>query len=221
MVDDKLWNAKNLMDLVLKQLNNFFYTKPSARFEDGVHNALRRVEESLSKTTNRYFLESGFSPYHSAQYSIFLYYLSHDIGGGGMRAEADQVYYLNKIMNSVDWYWAIQLPNHFFVEHPLGSILGRASYGDYISIYQGVTIGGNRKGDHLYYPVLGDYTILYANSKILGKCNVGNYVIISADACIKDEDIPDYSIVFGTSPHLIIKNKGEEEMRKMMKCFWA
>ena len=51
-------------------------------------------------------------------------------------------------------------------EHPLGSVLGKADYGDYLFVYQGTTIGENRKGDKLFYPVLGNNILLYANSTI-------------------------------------------------------
>lgn len=61
-------------------------------------------------------------------------------------------------MHSVDWYYEIELPDHFMVEHPVGSVLGRATYGDYMYIYQGVTIGGNisLNEGNVAYPVLGE-----------------------------------------------------------------
>ncbi len=54
-------------------------------------------------------------------------------------------------MHSVDWFYAVDLPVHFLCEHPLGSVLGKASYGDYFLIYQGTTVGGSIKGDIIYY----------------------------------------------------------------------
>lgn len=48
---------------------------------------------------------------------MFLDYFSHEIGINAKCDEeiqlADKIYYLNKIMNGVDWYWAIELPKHF------------------------------------------------------------------------------------------------------------
>jgi serine O-acetyltransferase len=42
---------------------------------------------------------------------------------------------------------------------------------------------------------------------ILGNSKIGNNVILGAGTCIKDDDIPDDSIVFGSSPNLIIKKR--------------
>lgn len=33
-------------------------------------------------------------------------------------------------MHSVDWLHSIELPIHFGAEHPVGSVLGKATYGD-------------------------------------------------------------------------------------------
>lgn len=42
---------------------------------------------------------------------------------------------------------------------------------------------------------------------LFGNCRIGDNVIIGANSGVKDEDVPDNSIVFGYSPHLIIKAK--------------
>ena len=74
---------------------------------------------------------------------IFLYYLSHEIYANTQNTIlCDKIYYLNKIMNSVDLFYAIELPQKFGAEHPLGSVMGRAKYGDGFFFYQGCTVGG-------------------------------------------------------------------------------
>lgn len=140
---------------------------------------------------------------------------------GGAK-EADCVYYLNKIMHSCDWFYAVDLPDIFMGEHPLGSVLGRAEYGNYFFFYQGVTVGGNRnRNGELYYPVIGDNVCLYANSSILGDALIGNNVIISAGTVVVGDTIPDNSIVFGRSPELIIKIKSPEEILERQKHLWS
>ena len=128
-----------------------------------------------------------FSPYMSVQWMNFLYRLSHYIYKNMGGTTADQVYYLNKVMHGNDWFYAIELPVHFHCEHPLGSVLGRADYGDYFFVYQGTTVGGNRSEGILAYPVIGDNVIMFANSTILGNSHI-----------IKDCGLGAYSDAFGT-----------------------
>lgn len=164
-----------------------------------------------------------FTPMHSVQYAIFLYLLSNILykNGQGDTKEADCIYYLNKIMHSCDWYYAIDLPDIFYAEHPLGSVLGRAEYGNRFFFYQGCTVGGNRsKSGELCYPKIGDNVLMYANSSILGKSLIGNNVILSAGTMVVGDIIPDNSIVFGRSPELVIKVKSQEEILDRQKHLW-
>ncbi len=139
--------------------------------------------------------------------------------GGGVK-EADMVYYLNKIMHNNDWFYQVDLPRHFFCEHPLGSILGKAIYGDYFFVYQGTTVGGSVHNSKVYYPVIGNNVTLCANATVLGNTKIGNNVVVSANTFIINESIPSNCIVFGSSPNLIIKMKSEKEIRKIIEDIW-
>ncbi|MEG0681860.1 MAG: transferase, partial [Eubacterium sp.] len=184
-----------------------------------IHRTLKKLEKSFKVSANKYYKknnEAFFSPYHSGQYAIFLFYLASLLHQNRKIEIATQVYYLNKIMNSVDWYFELNLPDIFGVEHPLGSVMGRARYSDYFFFYQGCTVGGN-KGK---YPTIGKNVTMFSNSSILGESYVGEHVVISTGTLIKDENIPDYSLVFGQSPELIIKQKDKEYMIHMSQQFW-
>jgi len=107
------------------------------------------------------------------------------------------------VMNGCDLFYEIGLPRFFHLDHPVGSVMGRAKYGEGFSFGQNCTVGNNRG----IYPVLGENVRMCANSSIIGNCNIGDNVIIGANSGVKDENIPDNSLVFGYSPHLIIKQR--------------
>jgi serine O-acetyltransferase len=123
---------------------------------------------------------------------------------------------LNKALNCVDLFYQIDLPEVFYLEHPMGSILGRAKYGKFLSVSQGVTVGKNK----MKTAVLGDFVTLFSQSMVIGECAIGNNVIISAGTIVKDAIIPDNCIVFGTSPNLIIKEKTKDEIYNIIKDRW-
>lgn len=193
-------------------LNSFFATVNYDVVKESADEAYLRCMESISALNNKYLrTDDGtpqFSVYHTGCQALYLYFLANILGRKNIRREAEQIYYLNKILHSVDWYYEISLPPHFMVEHPLGSVLGRAEYGDYLYIYQGVTVGGNisLNTSRTIYPVLGNNVLLYANAKVLGDSHIGDNVILSANTYVINETIPDNSIVFGTSPDLVIRH---------------
>ena len=207
-------NAEEILPILILQLrNNFALTEAETTIisQSQIYGgAYSGTVECFKKGNNKYFSEEkGLSPFNSVMYTNYLYQVSHLLYKGGHSEIADKVYYLNKMLNAVDLFYAIELPEHWNCEHPLGSIMGRAKYGDYFFFYQGCTIGGN----HTDYPVLGNHVTMYSNSKVLGKSHIGNNVIIGANAYVKDTDIPDNSMVFGEFPKLIIKpNKNSDVM---------
>lgn len=210
-------SRNEIIDLVLKQLGNFFpIGSGSEKFEiQSVANAVfPRLEINFAGSTNKYFsVESEgvrvpqFDPFHSIQWMTFLYYLSHELYLRGSNL-CDKVYYLNKVMHSVDLFYAIELPDVWSAEHPLGSVMGRAKYAKGFFFYQGCTVGGtNDKNGNDCYPEIEENVTMFANSSILGRCHVGQGSQIGAGALVKNQDIPENSIVFGQSPNLIIKKR--------------
>ena len=192
-------------EVAIFQLRTLFMLTKSE--EQEVHRITEIAEASartaLSGFNNKY-LTNELNPFNSVINCNYLYWLSHELYR--LRSEvADKVYYLNKLLNAVDLFYAIDLPKTWSCEHPLGSVMGRAVYGNRFFFYQGCTVGGNYNNGVLEYPIIGEDVIMYSNSKIIGKSIIGNHVKIAANAYIKNEIIPDNSIVFGQSPNLIIK----------------
>ena len=209
---------EGILAQLLVQLKSHFYISDDEKsiIEERFDYAIAACEENFSHSENKYyFTEMGgakmcrFNPYHSVQYMTFLYYLSHDIYKNANAGQlCDKIYYLNKIFHSVDLFYAIDLPEQFGAEHPLGSVMGRATYNNGFFFYQGCTIGGTYDKDgNIHYPVIEENVKMYANSSVLGKCHIGKNVQIGAGALVKNQDVPDNSIVFGQSPNLIIKTK--------------
>lgn len=175
------------------------------------------VNTALSASASKYCAaEVAFSPFHTGQYCLFLYYLSKQLVQKHRMEEADLAYCLNKALHAVDIYHGVDLPTHFYVEHPLGSVMGRAVYGDYFFFYQGCTVGGSNGK----YPVIGEHVTMLSDAKILGDSYIGDYVILSANTYVCNETIPSDCLVFGQSPNLIVKRRSHEEMLERFREYW-
>lgn len=208
----------NILSQLLMQLKAHFFISDDEKsiIEERFDYAIAACEENFSHSENKYYFTvlggakmCRFNPYHSVQYMTFLYYLSHDIYKNANAGQlCDKIYYLNKILHSVDLFYAIELPPHFGAEHPLGSVMGRAKYSNGFFFYQGCSVGGTKDKNGIdQYPVIGENVRMYANSSILGCSHIGKNVLLGAGVLIKNQDVPDNSLVFGQSPNLIIKTK--------------
>lgn len=201
-------DTRSLNLFIVKQLNNFF---PDSEIKlkivmPFVEQALKRAEYCFSKVNNKYFFDGRhtyFNHLHTDQYAMFLYFLSNTIWEKSKDGKlAGKVYYLNKALNGLDVFYEVSLPDIFIFAHPVGAVLGRAAYKDYLVVYQRVTVGGNTK---LEYPVLGRGIALYTGSALIGKCDVGDNCLISAGTIVMEKNIPSSMVVFGRSPDISYK----------------
>lgn len=198
-----------IISLLKLQLRNFFTLtlKEEMLIEENWDGLVKDLEYCFSKSDNKYYNRDGdtyFNPFHSGQYTIMLYFMSRRIYLKTHECLlADKLYYLNKVMNGCDLFYEVELPHSFKLDHPVGSVMGRAKYGEGFTFLQCCTVGNNRE----IYPVIGENVKMCANSYIIGNCHIGNNVIIGASSGVKDCDVPDDTIVFGHSPHNVFKKR--------------
>lgn len=216
------YDVQYVSDLLIYQLKHYWFDINEEAIRKAVPKVLDEVRESFLGQINMPIFGGVINPYNSVQWCLFLYRLSRYlyVNRENDTILADVVFYLNKIMNAVNWNYKAELPIHFSCEHPLGSVLGRADYGDYLFIYQGVTVGGNRNKGKLEFPTLGNNVILYTDSKVIGGSHIGNNVVVAANTYIFNIDVPDNCIVSGKTPDLLIRQKSEEEIKKYTSHIW-
>jgi serine O-acetyltransferase len=202
------------VQLSLKQTDLALYVRKQFEnlFPDGtdlgdlpkfVDLALGRVEHCFSRVRLKGFFADGqarFSHGHCDQYAIFLYYLANS----AFREKpghpiADKAYALNKALHALDAFYEVQLPDVFAVQHPVGTVLGRATYSDYFICYHNCTVGANLDND---YPSFGHGVVMYGGSRVIGKTSVGGNSFVSTGAIVIDGGAlePD-SVLHGIYPN--------------------
>ena len=88
-----------------------------------------------------------------------------------------------------------ELPDIFYISHGIGTMLGKAIYGNFFIAMHGCTVGTyNGKS-----PVIGKGVTLTAHSSIIGNCNIGNNVSISNYTSVFERDIPENTLVYTDS----------------------
>ena len=98
------------------------------------------------------------------------------------------------------------------IEH-FGNIIvsGDAAFGDDVVIRNGVTVGLRRTGIR-GAPIIGDRVDIGAGAKILGRINIGNDVVIGANAVVI-EDVPPNSIAVGVPARILPRHRAGQAKR--------
>jgi len=188
--------SDSLADYVTRQL--------SAIVPDGSETAVREVigrhiDEALERIgycIDRVAMwrQGEFNYLHSTQYCQFLYYLANTIWRNERDAQtATKLFLLNKSLNAIDLFYEIEMPPVFFIGHSVGIVLAKATYGNYLVLYQNSTIG--RHLDRI--PVLGEGVVIYPNTAVIGASVIEDGGVVSQGTSVIDSHVPARSIAFG------------------------
>ena len=210
------FSIKTVRDMLLNQIScNYFKSiEDESLITKHLPKAIERFEKCIKDCSNKYYYkvneegvrEPYFDPLHSCQWTLFLYFMANTIfkyeneRKESARVVCDKIYGQAKSMSGCDLYFEVEMPEVFFFDHPLGSHLGRAKYGNNFSFIQGCTVD-DKDGK---FPEIGNNVVMLTGSKIIGDSCIGDNCIISEGTIIVDEKIGANSIVYGKSPNLII-----------------
>ncbi|MCF4097688.1 hypothetical protein [Maritalea mediterranea] len=151
-----------------------------------------------------------FDHLHSTQYCTFLYLLSNEIfTQTGERELPTRLFLLNKAMNAIDLFYEIDMPPVFFIGHSAGIVLAKATYGNYLVLYQNSTVGKN----HGHAPRIGEGVIVYPNSAIIGETEIGDHCVLGQGTSVINQKVPTRQFIFnGTGGQALIKPNKQAQL---------
>lgn len=98
----------------------------------------------------------------------------------------------------------------FKIEHLNGIVINPdVTIGCNCNIYNGVTIGKEKRGKRVGCPTIGDCVWMGANAIIVGNIHIGDHVLIAPGAFV-NFDIPSNSIVLGNPAKIISRENATE-----------
>lgn len=184
---------KELFTLFLQKIENIYETlKVDAE-------QFYKLDPSM-KSLDEVFLAS------SSFYSIALYRFSHIFYEFRMFTHARIISDYALRTTGVDIHGGAQIGQGFFIDHGVGVVIGEtAQIGQWVSIYQGVTLGVHRfEKDEIgqiirntkRHPTIEDSVTIYTGAKILGGNTViGHHSIIGAGSVVLNSVKPYSKIV--------------------------
>ena len=113
---------------------------------------------------------------------------------------------LCKFFTGIEIHPAAKIGRGLFIDHGAGVIIGETTViGDNVTLYQGVTLGGNGKETGKRHPTLEDNVMVSAGAKIIGSFTIGENSKIGAGSVVIEEVPPNCTVV-GVPGHIVKQN---------------
>jgi serine O-acetyltransferase len=141
-------------------------------------------------------------------HALLAYRIAHWLKSFGVPFVPRAISQLARLLTGIEIHPSAKIGTGFFIDHGMGVVIGEtAEVGDYVTLFQGVTLGGTGKERGKRHPTLGNHVVVGAGAKILGGITIGDNVKIGANSVVL-KNVSANSTVIGV-PARVIKTQGE------------
>lgn len=141
-------------------------------------------------------------------HALLAYRVAHRLWKMGVPVLPRFISHIARWLTGIEIHPAATIGRGFFIDHGMGVVIGETTeIGDYVTLFQGVTLGGTGKEHGKRHPTLGNHVVVGAGAKILGGIKIGDNVKIGANSVVV-KSVPPNSTVIGV-PARVIKTEGE------------
>lgn len=165
---------------------------------------LHAVFERDPAATSRWEVLLAYSGFHA----LLAHRMAHWLWGKNIPIVPRLISQLARWLTGIEIHPGAQIGRGFFIDHGMGVVIGEtAVLGDFVTLFQGVTLGGTGKERGKRHPTLGNHVVVGAGAKVLGNITIGDFVKIGANSVVL-RSVPSNSTVIGI-PGRIIKTIGD------------
>jgi serine O-acetyltransferase len=95
------------------------------------------------------------------------------------------VSHISRFLTGIEIHPGAKLGEAVFIDHGMGVVIGEtAIVGDYVTIYQGVTLGGTSLQKVKRHPTIGNHVVIGVGAEIIGNITIGDNTKIGASSVV-------------------------------------
>lgn len=143
---------------------------------------------------------------YSGLHAVWLYRVSHRMHRAGWRTSARMLSQFARFLTGIEIHPGATIGRCLFIDHGDGVVIGETTQiGDYVTLYQGVTLGGTGKEKGKRHPTIGNHVLIATGAKVLGSLTVGDYAKIGAGSVVL-KSVPANSTVVGVPARVVVQD---------------
>lgn len=143
---------------------------------------------------------------YSGLHAIWLHRLAHWLYRKKRFLIARIISQLSRFFTGIEIHPGARIGRGFFIDHGMGVVIGETcEIGDWVTIYQGVTLGGTGKEKGKRHPTVEDGVLIASGAKVLGSIRIGRCSKVGAGSVVL-KDVPPHSTVVGVPGRVVVQD---------------
>lgn len=136
-------------------------------------------------------------------HAILLHRLAHALWRRNLPFVPRLISQLGRFFTGIEIHPGARIGRGFFIDHGMGVVIGETTeIGDWVMLYQGVTLGGTGKQQGKRHPTLEDHVVVGVGASVLGAITIGTGARVGGGAVVV-KDVPPYATAIGVPARIV------------------
>ena len=137
-------------------------------------------------------------------HAIVLHRLAHNLWKRKVPFLPRLVSQIGRFFTGIEIHPGARIGRGFFIDHGMGVVIGETTQiGNWVTLYQGVTLGGTGKQRGKRHPTLEDRVTVGVGAIVLGAITVGEGAKVGGGAVVV-KDVPPHSTAVGVPARIVV-----------------
>jgi serine O-acetyltransferase len=137
-------------------------------------------------------------------HAILFHRLSHHLFLQGIPFFPRLLSQVARFFTGIEIHPGAHIGRGFFIDHGMGVVIGETSHiGDWVTLYQGVTLGGTGKQCGKRHPTLHNYVVVGVGASVLGDITIGEGARVGGGAVVV-KDVPPHTTAVGIPARIVV-----------------
>ncbi len=146
-----------------------------------IHNDIKVIYQCDPAAKNIFEILFAYPGFHAREF----HRLAHTLYKWHIPFFPRFISHISRFLTGIEIHPGAKLGEGVFIDHGMGVVIGEtAEVGDYVTIYQGVTLGGTSLQKVKRHPTLGNHVVVGVGAKVIGAITIGDNTRIGAASVV-------------------------------------
>jgi serine O-acetyltransferase len=157
-----------------------------------IHNDIKTIYQCDPAANNILEILLAYPGFHARQF----HRLAHTLYRWHVPFFPRWISHISRFLTGIEIHPGAKLGEGVFIDHGMGVVIGEtAEVGDYVTIYQGVTLGGTSLQKVKRHPTIGNHVVIGVGAKVIGNIKIGDNTRIGAGSVVVKAAPPNATVV--------------------------